>query len=144
MSKILPFQPRTNPPSDGSSALCPQDNPPEGLVIPRNPPESSYPQESRLPLYVGVVGGVGAASPSYPQRCEQSSAELRRELERDLGLLGVCYKARFFRLFDLEDIALAVEDVKDAMRATGGKKVGNPAGLFVRVLEDRAGCKAFR
>jgi len=138
MSKILPFKPRDYPQSEGSSALCPQVILEESPVIPDSTPET------KTRLYVNDDGGGERLAPSYPQRCEQTSAELRRDLERDMGTFGVCYKARFFRLFDLEDIALALEDVKDVMRAVGAKKISNPGGLFVRVLEDRTGRKAFR
>jgi hypothetical protein len=145
MGDLIRFPARSNPQSEGSSALYPQPAP---EVIHNPSPESPAEPKIETPPYVVVVvddvvvDGVERAAPSFPQ--EQGTTDLRRELEREMGRIGVCYRARFFRIFQMEDIALSLEDVREAMNAAGGKKIANPAGLFVRVLEDRAGRKAFR
>ncbi len=67
---------------------------------------------------------------------------MRRQVDAELARLGVCYRGRIWRLFALRDVAQALGEVEDCLRA--GQRIVNPAGLLVRVLEGNTGRSVFR
>ena len=102
-------------------------------VVPSQPEPEILPYVGGFPVVPAVSADGGGESPD--------TLRLKDELDRELAALGVCYRRRIFRLFQLEEIAEALVEVEDARRAGG---VHSPAGLFVSVLEGNTGRSVFR
>lgn len=89
------------------------------------------------------AGGDGNEGACLAPRQSASSQALRDDLWRELGDLGVSNKPAIFRVYDLETIAVCLEDLKDQLRYARQGSVRNPAGLLVRLLEWSTGRKLY-